>query len=133
MALGLTDRAERRAAEVHAAIRGALSEAASKQAFSTAISALQSECKKVRERRPAAGALIDAEVAGTIAALAASIHARRPRKPEGCPRVPGPEHLLAVFDSAYSPDMNAIAAHISALIGVDHASVAAVLTAYQEI
>lgn len=102
MALSLGARAERRAALNLSAIESALAEGASQKAFNLALKSLQSELAKVRRRRPAAGALTGAELAGSIAAIAARLHAHSPPKPAGCPREPRAEHLLAVFAASYA-------------------------------
>lgn len=102
MASSLTDRAERRAAEVQAAIRALLAAGDSHAAFNRAIRALQGEAAKVRGRRRGAGALADAELAGSLAALAAQLHAHKPGKPPGCPAIPAAPHLLAVFEATYA-------------------------------
>lgn len=101
MAASLKERAQRRSAEVYqAAIRDALAEGNGRRALHLAIRALLSEAAKIRRRRPASASLADAELAGSIAAIAAGLHAYKPRKPAGCPRVPGPHHLLSVYEAS---------------------------------
>lgn len=101
MAASLTDRAERRAARVQAVIRGFLDEANPHAAFNASVGALQAEAARVRDRRPADAALIDAELAASLARLAAQLHAHKPRRPDGCPKVPGPDQMLATFNAVY--------------------------------
>jgi hypothetical protein len=103
MALGLIARAERRAGKVRDAVGGALSKGSSKTAFNLAVSSLQGELAKLADHRPADAALTYAELAGSIAATAAQIHGHKPRRPAGCPAVPGPDHLIAAFNSTYAP------------------------------
>jgi hypothetical protein len=101
MASSLITRAERRAAEVNRAIRGLLRDGNPHAAFNAAIRSIQGEAAKVRDHRPADAALIDAELAASLARLAARLHAHKPRRPPGCPRVPAPEHLITAFDAIY--------------------------------
>lgn len=98
---GLADRAERRSTGVEAVIRGCLSDGNTNAALIAALNSLRSEAAKVRKRRPGDGALADAEIAGSVAALAAQLHAYKPTRPAGCPPLPGPGHLLAAFAAAY--------------------------------
>jgi hypothetical protein len=103
MAVSLTAKAQRRAAEVYApAILAALADGNGHLALTLALRELQAEAAKVRKRRPAAGALADADLAGSIAAIASQLHSHKPRRPPGCPRVPGPDHLLAMFRASYA-------------------------------
>jgi hypothetical protein len=101
MALSLTERATGRAEKVVAAVRGLLRQGASQQALNRSLFALQSEAAKKRRREPAAGALIDAELAGHLAGIAASLHSRKAVRLPGSPRVPRPEDLLAVFADSF--------------------------------
>lgn len=100
MALSLTERAAGRAERTVAAIRDYLRDGASQRALNRSLRALQSEAAKKRRREPAAGALIDAELAGQIAGIAAGLHDRKPVRPPGSPRVPRPADLLAVCEDA---------------------------------
>lgn len=133
MALGLSNRAQGRAAAVRVAVEGALTRIESRKALNLAISAVQAEAARVRDYRPGDAALADAELAGSLAAIAASLHDREPRRPDGCPAVPRPEHVVAVFRAAYAPDLTQICEHIATRTGIDSRSVAAVLRAYQEL
>jgi hypothetical protein len=103
MAISRPGKANRRAEDAQAAIRGLLLAGNSKQAFHAAIRALYAEIEKIRDYRPADGALTDAELAASLASLAADLPGHRPARPPGCPAVPAPAHLLAAFDAAYSP------------------------------
>lgn len=97
-------RAERRADQADAAIRSLLTEADSRGAFNVAVSVLQSEAAKVRRRRPADAARIDAQLAGSILRIARQLHGFQPTRPRGAPRVPRPADLLTSFDTALSDD-----------------------------
>jgi hypothetical protein len=93
--LSLTERADRRAAEVYQArIRAALEAGDTRKALHEALRHLQGEMGKMRRRRPADAALTDAHLAGSISALATALHAHKP----GRPPVPSPGFLLAAFE-----------------------------------
>lgn len=100
MPASLTERATGRAATAVADIRDLLHAKASQRALNRSLRALQSETAKRRRREPSAGALIDAELAGHIAGIAAGLHARKPTRPPGCPRDPRPIDLLAVCEAS---------------------------------
>src|SRR5262249_58934778 len=92
-------RAERRAEELRLpAIREALSEGNPGQALALALHWYQAEAARVRRRRPADGALIDAYYAGVLARDAAGLYSHKPARRAGCPRVPRPADLLAMFE-----------------------------------
>lgn len=95
-------RAQRRADLADAAIRARLGEADSHGALNDAVRLLQSEAAKVRRRRPADAALIDAQLAGLITRLASQLHAFRPVRPRGAPRVPRPCDLTGAYETALS-------------------------------
>lgn len=100
MAASRKDKALGRAADVREAIRESLGESGYPEAVYTGSAALLSELAKARRFRPAEAALIHAEVAATLAALAARIHGKKPLIPEGYVKGnPQPEDLLAVFDA----------------------------------
>lgn len=132
MATGLVAKAQGRAEDVPVAIERLLTSWKAREALNKAIGAFQGEASKLRGWRPADAALIDAESAGSLAATAASLRLRSPRRPDGCRGMPAPEHLIAVFRAAYAPDLTQICEHIATRTGVDSRSVAAVLRAYQE-
>ena len=126
MASSLSTKAQGRAADVRDAIEGLLADRNRNphKAFNRSVSALQGEAAKVRDHRPAAeSALIDAALAGSLAATAAGLHLHKPRKKA---------HLIEAFRSAYSPDEAAICEFIAERTGLDTVSVAAVLSAYRE-
>lgn len=102
MPRSLTERATGRAGSVVADIRDLLHAKASQRALNRALRALQSEAAKRRRREPSAGALIDAELAGHIAGIAAGLHSRKPTRPPGCPRSPRPIDLLAVCEASFA-------------------------------
>lgn len=96
----LADKASGRAELAEAAIREALATGAGQAALNEAARTLQSEAAKVRRRRPADAALIDAQIAGILLGLAAQLATHQPPRPAGCPRVPRPGDQLAVFAEA---------------------------------
>ena len=100
MAASLPERADRRAALVQAAIADALAGGDHHQALNLALRALQSESAKLRRRHRGDGALTDAQLAGSIAGIAASLHGHKPPRPPGCPRMPGPAELVRVFTAS---------------------------------
>lgn len=99
MASSVATRAARRAGEHKAVIEGLLKAGESKAALNEAIRALQSESKWLRENRPADGVLTDAELAGSILAIAAGLYAYKPERPVGCRRTPDPADLLVIFEA----------------------------------
>src|SRR5579859_5593007 len=99
MASSVATRAVRRAGEHEAVISGHLAAGESKLALNEAIRALQSECKWLRENRPADGVLTDAELAASLLAIASELYAYKPVRPVGCQRAPSPADLLAVFET----------------------------------
>ena len=103
MAASRVSKAARRAALVQAAIRDALAAGSSQKALHEAVRALLGELAKMRHYRPADGHLTDAEVAASLARLAADLPGHRPARPDGCAGSPAPEHLLAAFDATYAP------------------------------
>jgi len=102
MAASIAAKAQRRAVRFAAAVRELLADGCGDAALTEAVARLRSEAAKVRRQRPADGALIDAELAGTVLAAAARLSDHKPERPEGCGRRPEPEHLLAVFAASYS-------------------------------
>lgn len=105
MGSSLRARAQRRAGVVwQPFIRDALAAGNHHRALILALATLQSELAKARRsgrRRPGDAALIDAQLAGSVSAIAAGLHAHKPDRPAGCPMVPGPEHLLAAYEAAF--------------------------------
>jgi len=101
MPASLTERASGRATAAKAAVIDALETGAGQQALNLALRTLQSEAAKLRRRRPGDAAITDAELAGSILAIAAQLHAHKPSRPPGCPRVPAPRHLLGVFEASF--------------------------------
>jgi hypothetical protein len=100
MAASAKDKAEGRAGTLHETVRDLLSAGDSGGALTEAVRRLRAEAKKVRGRRPADGALIDAWLAGAVAALSGQLATHRPQRPAACPRVPRPIDLLTVFETA---------------------------------
>ena len=101
MGTSLAAKARDRAIDVAGAIRAALSAAETNRALTRAIGALQKEAKDVRNWRPGDAMLLDAELAGVIAAKAALLNARIPYRPPGCPPIPPPDVVQAAFERAY--------------------------------
>lgn len=102
MAPSIASKALGRDANVKAAITHALAEGDHFKALDEAVRALRGEAAKLRKRRPHDAALSDAELAGYLAAIAAALHARKPPRPEGCPAIPRPDDLAAVFHASYA-------------------------------
>ena len=101
MGTSLANKARGRAIDVAGVIRGLLSAADTNRALGRAIGALQKEAKDVRNWRPGDAMLLDAELAGVIAAKAALLATRVPYRPPGCPAIPGADALTAAFKAAY--------------------------------
>ena len=101
MGTSLAAKARDRAIDVAVAIRGLLSAAETNRAFCRAIGALQKEMKGVRNWRPGDAMLLEADLAGVIAAKAALLSARVPYRPPGCPPIPPPDVVQAAFERAY--------------------------------
>ena len=72
-----------------------------KQALYRAIRAITSEAEKLRSRRPAAAALLDAQLAGWLAGTAAGLHASQPARRGRRTGMPGPDQLRETFWQAY--------------------------------
>lgn len=110
MSPSLASKARGRAIDVAGAIREALSELQSRRALDRAVGALEREMKAVRNWRAGDAMLLEAELAGTIAAKAALLPTRVPYRPPGCPPVPRPDDLKDAFGAAYekalSEDLN---------------------------
>jgi len=102
MAASIAAKAQRRAERFTAAIRDALADGNGNAALTEAVIRLRAEAAKVRRQRPGDAALIDAELAGSIAAIAFQLHAHKPARPPGCPRMPGPDQMLAAFAASYA-------------------------------
>lgn len=81
------------------AVRSYLAAGDSKRALNAAMHELQGRLGPERRRRPEV-ALADAELAGTLLAIALRVHAHEPPRPPGCPAKPRPHDLLAVFQAA---------------------------------
>lgn len=101
MGTSLAAKARSRAFDVAGAIREALSAGDTHRAFIKAKGALERETKSVRNWRAGDAMLIEARFAGEMAANAALLTTHVPYRPPGCPPVPRPEDLLAVFEKAY--------------------------------
>jgi hypothetical protein len=99
MAASPVPRVDGHADKVEAAVRDALADGNPRAAFNRVLGALQSEASKLHRARPADGALTYAQLAGSLSITAAELHRYHPDRPAGCPRVPGPEHLLAAFEA----------------------------------
>jgi hypothetical protein len=80
-------------------IRAALAAGDSKLAFTESVHELRARLADERKHRPEV-ALADAELAGTLLAIALRVRAHEPPRPPGCPAKPRPHDLLAVFQGA---------------------------------
>ena len=103
MATGYKAKAVRRDTDlVVPDIEGYLADEDPYQAFIRGVRALTSELKKVRSRRPAAGALLDAQLAGWLAGTAAGLHSCQPPRRGGRRTgMPGADQLRETFWAAY--------------------------------
>lgn len=103
MATGFKAKAVRRDSElVVPAIEGFLKDEDPKGALDRAVRAIKSETEKLRAHRPAAAALLDAQLAGWLAGTAAGIHSCDPRRPPGKRHgMPDAAQLQQVFQAAY--------------------------------
>jgi hypothetical protein len=111
MTASLSDRASGRAEAVATAITEALRDGNHQHALNLALRALQSEAAKLRRRRPADGAVTDAELAGSISGIAALLHAHTPaRTRKGAP---SPAALLDAYQAGYAKS-GAGDAHVTA-------------------
>jgi hypothetical protein len=102
MATSRTDKASRRSADAVTAIRAALEQGDTRRALQIACDTVKSESVKVYDHRWADAQLIAAELAGSLAALAAQLHDYKPRKPRGLVN-PSPNLLLTTFEQARNP------------------------------
>ena len=101
MATSLAAKARGRAIDVAGAIRGLLSASEPKRAADRAAAARASEAKKVRNWRAGDAMLLEADLAGVIAAKAALLATRVPYRRPGCPPIPLPDDVTAAFEVAY--------------------------------
>jgi hypothetical protein len=99
MAASIATKAQRRAERMSAAVRDFLAEGDSNAALTEAVRRLRSEAAKVRRQRPGDGPLTDADLAASIVFIAAQLFDSRPPRPPGCPRMPRPADMLAIFDA----------------------------------
>jgi hypothetical protein len=79
-------------------IRKALGDGDDWKALKRAVDYLLSEAWKRREQNSGDGAVIAADVARAVRAMAASLPGHPPARPPGCPRMPRPVDLLAVYE-----------------------------------
>lgn len=100
MARSMAERAETRAGDRTATVRNALAGNDGGRALTVAIDAVRAEAAKVRRQRPADAPLIDADLAAILLHIASGLHAHRPARPKGCPRVPRPADMLIMFDTS---------------------------------
>ena len=101
MGTSLATKARGRAIDVAGVIRGLLSVPNTHSAFIRAIGALEREMKGVRNWRAGDAMLLEADLAGVIAAKAALLATRVPYRPPGCPAIPLPDDVTAAFEAAY--------------------------------
>jgi hypothetical protein len=79
-------------------IRKALGDGDDWKALQRAVDYLLSEAHKRREDNAGDGAVIAADVARVLRQMAASLPGHPPARPPGCPRIPRPVDLLAVYE-----------------------------------
>ena len=97
MASSAADRAGNRVGKGQRAIEAALAEANASEALAEATRALRSAWAHMARQRPGDAGIAAAQLAGSITATAAKLHTLKPRRPEGCPKVPGPDDLLTAY------------------------------------
>jgi hypothetical protein len=78
--------------------REALALGNTRDALWVGLKGIASEVAKLRDRRPGDGALTDADLTALLLHLAEGLHGHRPARPRGCPPLPRPADLLAMFD-----------------------------------
>jgi hypothetical protein len=100
MATAFTDKFAGRMLAAEAAIRAALAAGESRRALHLARAAYGSEATKLRRRRPADGALTDAEIAASLLAVTEGLGAYQPARSGKTRRAPSPGELVAAFDAA---------------------------------
>lgn len=86
--------------DYEAAIRRALATLNGLSALYEGTRALRAALVKEYKRRPADAGLIAAHVGAWLLYFARALPAYSPKRPRGCPRVPRPEDLLAMFETA---------------------------------
>jgi len=94
------DAAAGRARDREQAVREALAAFNSRDALWIALKGIASEAAKLRDVRWGDGMLTDADLAGSLLAVAAGMHEHRPPRPAGCGLAPGPRDLLAALDDS---------------------------------
>lgn len=100
MSTAFTDKFAGRMLAAEAAIRAALAAGDSRKALHLARGAYGSEATKLRSRRPADGALTDAEMAASLLAVAEGLGAYKPVRSGNRRRTPSAAELVAAFDQA---------------------------------
>ena len=101
MASSRKARAHRRAEELREpAIRDALTEGSVPRAVAVATAYLRAELARQLRWHPGYGALTGAQLAGSIAGVAAGLHNFKPDRASG-KGIPAPEQLLAAFEAAF--------------------------------
>ena len=88
--------------DTETAIKIALTAGLTAQAVTIAADAVRAAAKKVRSRRPGDGALADAELAANLLHTARRLPMHVPSRLPGCPKVPGPDDVLAKFGAVLS-------------------------------
>jgi hypothetical protein len=84
------------------AIRSALSMLDGLRAVYQGTRALRAAVVQEYKRRPAEAGLIAAHLGAQLLYFARALPGYRPLRPRGCPKVPGPDDLLAAFDISLS-------------------------------
>ncbi|HEY1617591.1 MAG TPA: hypothetical protein VGG25_08235 [Streptosporangiaceae bacterium] len=93
----LADRGEDKAA----AIREALGEGNTQKALAVALYFRRSAGKDQYQHRTAEAMLLDTAMAARLLADTVTLADRRPVRPAGCPKVPGPADLKRVFETEF--------------------------------
>lgn len=97
MASSAADRAGKRVDLARRAIEAALAEGDARRALYLAADLLRGTWMHMSRQRPADAAFAAAQLAASITVTAGRLHALRPARPGGCPKVPGPDDLIAAY------------------------------------
>jgi hypothetical protein len=101
MTMATSTQQQDRAAVTDAEARALLAEWNTRGALDRVWNALRAEAAALRRSDPARAALLDASLAGSLAALAAAHATSQPRKPPGYRGgPPSAEHLLSAYETA---------------------------------
>ena len=93
----LADRGEDKAALIREALAGGNTQ----KALAIALYFRRAAGKDQYQHRSAEAALLDTAIAGRLLADTVTLADRRPVRPAGCPKVPGADDLLRVFETEF--------------------------------